>query len=83
MPSVWADPPAPRQILLARTEVPSWEVPEAGSPRKIVAARACAGERHRFSPHSNGNEFSMRLVFALYVCIVALGVICGIAASVA
>ena len=39
--------------------------------------------RHRFSAPSTGKKFSMRFVFALYLCIVALGLICGIAASVA
>ena len=50
--------------------------------RRIVAARACAGEGHGFSAHSSGNVFSMRFVFALYLCIVALGLFCGIAVSV-
>ena len=59
--------------------------PEAGSGRtarssQLVRPRA---KGHRFSAHSSGNEFSMRFVFALYVCIVALGLICGIAVSVA
>ena len=39
--------------------------------------------RRRFSVPSTGKKFSMRFVFALYLCIVALGLICGIAASVA
>ena len=50
------------------------------SRRRLVHV---TGEGHRFSAHSSGNEFSMRFVFALYVCIVALGLICAIAVSVA
>ena len=46
---------------------------------QLVHARA---KGHGFSAHASGNESSMRFVFALYVCIVVLGLLCGIAVSV-